>query len=191
MQNSPAETLQELGIFNEDVIKMKSFKNFSTEQDKISLYLNSLEVMEESYDSETCEDEEYDEFFELNEEKAEPAEPVEGKVKSDTKGKLHELLVGYHLNGGKHMSKHPDKVGDTPKQAHDKLKAKVHINDYKKMNIRAKSAANDIRKQVETNGHKIHDVHWTSKPGDIHRSTGIHSTQKEDASDIVITTHKK
>jgi hypothetical protein len=48
--------LQELGIFNEDVIKMKSFKNFSAEQDEINLYLNSLEVMEESYDSETCED---------------------------------------------------------------------------------------------------------------------------------------
>jgi hypothetical protein len=104
---------------------------------------------------------------------------------------MHELLVGYHLKGGKHMSRHPDKTGDSPKQAHDKLKATVHPNDYKKMNARAKSAAADIRKKVEVNGHKIHDVHWTSKPGDIHRSTGIHASQKEDASDIVITTHKK
>jgi len=167
---------------------MKTFKHFSVEQDELNLYLNSLDVIVESYDSETCEDEQDEDFFELNEE---TTGPVEGKVSSDTKGKMHELLVGYHLNGGKHMSKHADKVGDTPKQAHDKLKATVHVNDYKKMNARAKSAANHIKKQVETNGHKIHDVHWTSKPGDIHRSTGIHSSQKEDASDIVITTHKK
>lgn len=166
---------------------MKSFKKFNVEQDELNLYLNSLNVMQESYDSETCEDVD-DEFFELNEENT---EPVEGKVSSNTKGTMHELLVGYHLNGGKHMLKHLDKIGDTPKQAHDKLKVTVHANDYKKMNNRAKSAANDIKKQVETNGHKIHEVHWTSKPGDIHRSTGIDSSQKEDASDIVITTHKK
>jgi hypothetical protein len=113
-----------------------------------------------------------------------------GKVSSDTKGKLHELLVGYHLKGGSHMSKHPDKEGDSPKQAHDKLKKTVHPSDYKKINARAKSAAEDIRKQVEVGGHKIHDVHWTSKPGDIQRSTGIKSTQQEDSSDIVVTTRK-
>lgn len=167
---------------------MQKFKYFKVEQEEIDLYLNSLEHVSESHDSETCEDGDNEDFFELNEA---TTEPVEGKVSSDTKGKMHELLVGYHLNSGKHMSKHPDKIGDTPKQAHDKLKSTVHANDYKKMNTRAKSAANDIKKQVETNGHKIHDVHWTSKPGDIHRSTGISSSQKEDASDIVITTHKK
>jgi hypothetical protein len=167
---------------------MKSFKYFTLEEDEINAYLKSLNDNVESNDSETCEDIYDEDFFELNEE---TIQPVEGKVSSDTKGKMHELLVGYHLKGGKHMSKHEDKIGDTPKQAHDKLKKVIHPNDYKKMNARAKSAANDIRKQVETNGHKIHDVHWTSKPGDIHRSTGIHATQKEDASDIVITTHKK
>jgi hypothetical protein len=112
------------------------------------------------------------------------------KVDSDTKGKLHELLVGYHLKGGNHMSKHPDKEGDSPKEAHDKLKNKIHPNVYKKINSGAKSAAEDIRKQIEVNGHKIHDVHWTSKPGDIHRTTGIHSSQAEDSSDIVVTTRK-
>lgn len=163
---------------------MKSLKSFIKEHDELNQYLNSLELEEESYDSETCED---DFFEELNE----STEPVEGKVSSDTKGKMHELLVGYHLKGGKHMSRHPDKTGDSPKQAHDKLKSTIHPNDYKKINARAKSAANHIKKQVEVDGHKIHDVHWTSKPGDIHRSTGIHASQKEDASDIVITTHKK
>jgi len=163
---------------------MKSFKSFFKEQDELDKYLSTLDTEQESHDLET-----YDDTFfeELNE----SSEPVEGKVSSDTKGKMHELLVGYHLKGGKHMSRHPDKTGDTPKQAHDKLKSTIHPNDYRKMNTRAKSAANHIRKQVEVNGHKIHDVHWTSKPGDIHRSTGIHASQKEDASDIVITTHKK
>jgi hypothetical protein len=117
--------------------------------------------------------------------------PVEGKVSSDTKGKMHELLVGYHLLGGKHMEKHPDKHGDTPEEAHNRLKKTVHPNDYKKMNVRAKSAASDIKKQVEANGHKIHQVHWTSQPNDLLRTTGIKATQKEDSSDIVVTTHKK
>lgn len=117
--------------------------------------------------------------------------PVEGKVSSDTKGKMHELLVGYHLLGGKHMEKHPDKHGDTPEEAHNRLKKTVHPTDYKKMNDRAKSAASDIKKKVEANGHKIHQVHWTSQPNDLLRTTGIKASQKEDSSDIVVTTHKK
>lgn len=157
---------------------MKSFVYFLSENKEIEEYLKSL-VLEKFNDDEVLED-----LFES-------LMPEDGKVSSDTKGKMHELLVGYHLKGGKHMSKHVDKEGDSPQEAHDKLKKSVHPNDYKKMNVRAKSAANDIKKQVEQNGHKIHDVHWTSKPGDIHRSTGIHASQKEDSSDIVITTHKK
>jgi hypothetical protein len=136
-------------------------------------------------------DDENDDEDEKKEHIKEDAGPIQGKVSSDTKGKLHELLVGYHLKGGSHMSKHPDKEGDSPKQAHDKLKKTVHPTDYKKINARAKSAAEDIRKQVEVGGHKIHDVHWTSKPGDIQRSTGIKSSQQQDSSDIVVTTRKK
>jgi len=156
---------------------MRGFNNYFIEEKEIELYLKTLEL-------ETFEDENnLEEIFEST-------EPVEGRVSSDAKGKMHELLVGYHLNGGKHMEKHADKHGDSPKEAHDKLKSTIHPNDYKKMNSRAKSAANDIKKQVEKNGHKIHAVHWTSKPGDLHRSTGIHASQTEDSSDIVVTTHK-
>lgn len=166
---------------------MKSLKSYIKEMNEIEKYIKNLEFDDDnSYDSETCEDENEYDFDSLNEEDSK--EPVEGKVSSDSKGKLHELLVGHHLLG-KHMSKHPDKDGDSPKVAHDKLKASIHSNDYKKINARAKSAANDIKKQAEAHGHKIHDVHWTSKPGDLHRSTGIHASQKEDASDIVVTTH--
>lgn len=107
-------------------------------------------------------------------------------VSSNTKGVLHEILVGKHLLG-KHMEKHPDVNGDSPKEAHDKLKATISPHAYAKIDKKAKSAAEDIKKRV---GSPIHDVHWTSKPGDLHRSTGIHASQKEDASDIVVHTKK-
>ena len=142
---------------------MKTFKSFLKESDSIDYFL-----------------------FQLMLEDAKPT-----KASPDTKGKLHEILVGYHLLNEKHMSKHPDKEGDSPEEAHDKLKSTISPEEYDKIDKRAKSAAEDIKKQVEVNGHKISDVHWTSKPGDIERSTGIESTQKQDASDIVVHTKKK
>ena len=105
-------------------------------------------------------------------------------VSANTKGVLHELLTGYHLNNGKHMEKHPNAEGDSPKEAHDKLQKTISPEEYDTINRRAKAAAADIKKTVKG---KISNVHWTSKPGDIERSTGIKSSQKEDASDIVIT----
>lgn len=116
------------------------------------------------------------------------SEDADTKVSSDTAGKLHELLTGYHLNGGRHMQKHPDKHSESPKQVHDRLKASISKEQYDHIHNKAKSAADDIRKKVEQNGHKIHGVDWTSKPGDLHRTTGIHATQREDPSDIVVTT---
>jgi hypothetical protein len=110
--------------------------------------------------------------------------------KADEEGKLHELLVGYHLNGGKHLEQHADKDGLTPKQVHDNIKKTFTPEEYKNANEKAKSAANDIQSKVEVGGHKVSKVHWTSKPGDIERSTGIASTQKQDASDLVVHTTK-
>jgi len=108
---------------------------------------------------------------------------------SNNRGVLHELLVGYHLRGGKHMEKHKDVNGDSPKQAHDKVKSNISPEEYKGVNHRAKAAAKDIAATLGKHG-KVHDVHWTSKPGDIQRSTGIKASQKEDASDIVVHTKK-
>lgn len=108
-------------------------------------------------------------------------------VSQNTKGVMHELLVGYHLNGGKHMEKHTDINGLSPKQVHDKLKEEMHPDEYKKAFNKAKSAAEHIKTQLKGSG-GIHKVHWTSKPGDIKRATGIEASQKEDASDIVVTT---
>jgi hypothetical protein len=117
-------------------------------------------------------------------------EAAEGKASADTKGRLHELLTGYHLHGGKHMTRHADVSGDSPEQAHDKLKASISHEEYSKINERAKGAAADIKNKVEQGGHKVHDVQWTSKPGDLKRATGIHASQKEDASDVVVSTKK-
>lgn len=108
------------------------------------------------------------------------------EVSSNTKGVMHELLVGYHLKGGKHMDKHPDKNDESPKQVHDRLKSTMSKDEYNSINNRAKAAAGHIHGEIKKHGHSVHDVHWTSKPGDLHRSTGIHATQQEDASDVVV-----
>jgi len=110
---------------------------------------------------------------------------------SNDQGVLHELLVGKYLNNGKHMSKHPDSTGLSPKEAHDKIKAKATPEQYAHHEKRAKAAAADIKKHLESKGHKVHEVHWTSKSGDTERSTGIPATQKQDQSDIVLHTRHK
>jgi len=116
---------------------------------------------------------------------AEAAAKFKSEMSPNTKGVLHELRVGFHLNGGKHMDKHPNAEGESPQQAHDRLKDSISKEDYDLANNRAKAAADDLRKK--TNG-TVHSVHWTSKPGDLHRSTGIHASQQEDDSDLVIHT---
>lgn len=116
--------------------------------------------------------------------------------KANMTGVLHELLVGKHLNGGTHMEKHKNIEGDSPKQAHDKYKAlldKHFPGEYEKTAKRAESAAKDIRSKLNAQGHVIKHVHWTSKAGDIGRSTGgkFNLSQTQDASDIIIHSHHK
>lgn len=119
----------------------------------------------------------------LTEIKAKKEKPEGG---NNTLGVLHELLTGYHLNGGQHMLKHNDIDGDSPKEAHDKLQKMVTPEHYAEAHKRAKAAADDIRKRI---GGRIKHVQWTSKPGDLKRSTGIEASQNEDPSDIVVTRH--
>ena len=115
-------------------------------------------------------------------------EALVNKIDNNTKGVMHELLTGYYLNKGKHMPKHIGKTGESAEDTYNRYSKTIHPTDLKTLHSRAKSAAEDIRKQAEVNGHKVHSVHWTSKPGDLHKSTGIHATQKEDPSDIVVST---
>lgn len=122
-----------------------------------------------------------------------------GGVSNNTKGVLHELLVGYHLQGGKHMDKHSlinNKTGskESPQEAHDRLKALIHPGDYDHIDSNAKSAAQHILNHIATvhPGHLISHVIHTSKPGDTEKVTGVPASQKEDSSDIYITTkHNK
>jgi len=112
------------------------------------------------------------------------------KAGNDASGKLHELLVGYQLNHGKHMRKFTDKDGEGPEEAHDRIKKTLHPKEYTRHIERARQAAEDLK----TGGHikgKVIGVRWTSKPGDTERATGIPASQKEDASDIVVTTKHK
>ena len=118
-----------------------------------------------------------------------------GAIQANTRGVLHELLVGKHLNGNEHMEKHelvdPEtKVRETPKQAHDRLRAGIHGSDYNRIKKGAISAAETIKSNIAKShpGHVITGVFHTSKPGDTKKVTGISATQKQDSSDAYITT---
>jgi hypothetical protein len=167
-----------------------------SEEEKIEEYLNKLNMEPEDDEGEEFPEDENEYYHNLEESTkrdttaAKEHVKSDGKITSNSKGVLHELLVGYHLRGKKHMIHHADKQGDSPKAVHDKIKAQLHPDEYKRLHDKAKSAADHIRNHIEKHGHKIHDVHWTSKPGDTQRSTGIKASQKEDASDIVIHSHK-
>lgn len=114
-------------------------------------------------------------------------EKVKEKKSSNTNGVLHELLVGFHLNGG-HMEQHPSVHGETPEEAHERLKniiiSKHGQEKYDDMNAKAMETAAAIRKHLGKK--KVTKVSWTSKPGDIERLTGRKTSQDEDASDIYI-----
>lgn len=147
---------------------------------KFKSWLNEQELLEELEEL-------------LNEAKDDKTKP--GGASNNTKGVLHELLTGHHLQGGKHMASHhlvDEKTGkrETPKEAHDRLKSQIHPDDYKKINQKAKSAAEHIKKSIgETHpGHEIVHVHHTSKHGDTEKETGVKATQKQDSSDIYVTT---
>jgi len=123
--------------------------------------------------------------------------PQEGKVSKHNRGVLHELLTGYHLQGGKHMESHTliSSTGTrhTPEQAHDIIKAQIHPNDYAKISNNAKSAAKHIKSTIEAEhpGHKIKVVRHTSKAGDTQKETGVPAAQSgknSDPSDIYVTT---
>jgi hypothetical protein len=182
--------LERAGIISE------SKKSEKEKEKKLEKEIEDFLEYLRAHDGEDDEEEHPDDVEDEEEHEKNLKEAKEEKEKtytSNDKGVLHELLVGKHLLG-KHMTLHKDKTGDSPKQAHDKIKAALHKkhgshDEYERLNAKAKSAADDIKKHVEKHGHKIHDVHWTSKPGDIKKSTGVESSQKDDASDIMIHAH--
>ena len=113
---------------------------------------------------------------------------------ADSKGKLRELEIGQHLNGGAHM--HSYRVeGKTPGEIHHTLSGKTHGEDYKKTDSykksqkSAKSAAEHIKAHLKKFGHgEIKRTVWTSQPSDHHSETGHHD--ENNSADLIVTTSK-
>ena len=118
---------------------------------------------------------------------------IEGNMaKNNASGVLHEVLVGHYLQDKKHMAQFKGKNGQSAEEQHDQI-VKSGLLSKKEIihaHIAAESAAGHLRKHIESKGHTVSHVSWVSKPGDIHSATGVHTKQHEDASDIVIHTHK-
>jgi hypothetical protein len=98
---------------------------------------------------------------------------------SDTNGKMHELLTGHYLNGGKHMSKESEEQFKTMSAGMSKTELEEHHR-------RGKVTADHIRELVHNNGDAIEAVHHTSKAGDIGRITGKEESQQDNPSDVMI-----
>ena len=116
----------------------------------------------------------------------------EGGVSNNTKGVLHELLVGKHLNGGKHIDKEHaelDKHHKTKLAEYDK---KFGTNEVQKQEHRAKEQHKVFLDHAKKMGYEgAHEVHLTHKPGDIERKTGIKASQQENPTDVAVKFHKK
>ena len=97
-------------------------------------------------------------------------------VSSNDKGVLHELLTGYHLQHGKHMSPEAQK-------AHDDIKKRMTPEEYNNAYHMAAGTAKEVRKKF---GDGIESVHWSSKPGDIKKITGTDESQQENSADIIL-----
>ena len=109
-------------------------------------------------------------------------EEKDDKKEKQINGSLHELLTGYYLNGGRHMEQHPNNKGESPQEAHDRIKKNMSPGIYAEHQADAITQAVGGKKNIKK-------VHWTSKRGDINRVTGSNQSQNEDPSDLYITHH--
>ena len=137
------------------------------------------------------------------------AEALKGSESADDRGKLEEILTGFHLNGGKHV-KHfrEESTGKTPKQVHDKIVEKyfsepdsqgnigTEHEDYKETLERTRELAKRIKEHLEnehgasfdeSKGHIPH-VYWTSNPNDPEKVTG---TKSKTRADLMLIHHYK
>lgn len=97
-------------------------------------------------------------------------------VSSNDKGVIHEILTGKELNGGKHMSPEAERT-------HDEIKKRMTPEEYADHVKLAKGTADHLRQKF---GKDIASAHWSSKPGDIGRITGVEESQQENSADIIL-----
>lgn len=137
----------------------------------------------------------YINFVLLSEAKAK--KEASAKNAADSMGKLHELLVAKHLNGGTFPEHHRDERGLKPINAHDMHGAALfgkeyqgsfyNHRDYKKMDADAKAAADGIRAHLMQK-HGIKDVSrvaWTSQKSDHKLETGVDDPNSK--ADLIVT----
>ena len=137
------------------------------------------------------------------------AKDVEGCSSGDA-GVVHELLYGFYVrqyvktgkwtlvNPAKpeyrqyHMEKHPNSDNIPPRGAYI---MKMRCFDSKQLATladRAMFAAQEMVNFLEQKGYKIKDMHWTSKVGDITRTTGVEiKNQKDQDDDGVFTCERE
>jgi hypothetical protein len=113
---------------------------------------------------------------------------------ADRKGKLRELEIGQHLNGGNHMESYRAE-GKTPSEIHNKLSVAEHGEGYansdtfSKSQEMAKKAAGHIQKHLNTHGYgKVTRTVWTSQPSDHKSETG--TDDPNTSADLIVSTDK-
>jgi hypothetical protein len=116
----------------------------------------------------------------------------ESRSINNSRGGYNETQLAKHLNGGKYIDKHhetEDKHHKSVLDAHDK---KHGTQEVKNQEVRAKEQAHVFHEHAKKKGYEgVHEVHLTSKPGDIERKTGIKATQQENPTDVAVKFHKK
>jgi hypothetical protein len=113
---------------------------------------------------------------------------------ADTKGKVRELEVGQHLNGGVHMTSYRAE-GKTPGEIHHAASISKHGADYKKNAVYkarqkvSQDAAKHIRAHLQKHGHgTVTRTVWASQPSDHESETGTHDSNN--SADLILTTSK-
>lgn len=130
---------------------------------------------------------------------------TKGGQSSDDQGKLHELLVGAHLNRlihghHAHMSHFRDESGKTPETAHNEIVSRMSHEEYQKQSQQASDAAEKIHAHLKANhpellksskGEHVR-VSWTSQPGDHENLTGKKDVGAQSGgADVMVTKHDK
>ncbi len=106
---------------------------------------------------------------------------------ADSEGKVFEILLGKHLNGGQHPADYRA-AGKKPEEIHNAHAAALYGKDFQshpdyiKLDTAAKTAAKAVIKHV---GFKPTRTAWTSQPGDHYLETGVKDPLSK--ADLIIT----